>query len=166
MKLFFLLIAIVLETSIAKAQNNWIEYKIDDKLSVKLPKQPAVLNEHSVYVKDQDTTIYIISKVDMFKTDGLDSSRLASLAPTRRFADQIKNSLQRQMNGSLLGEMNIGKWNNFTCYNVEGDDSSKKIRFYTLTVVVGTNLYGLMIVQRENHNNAKRDDFFASLKLN
>jgi hypothetical protein len=166
MKLFFFLLVIVLETSIVKAQNNWIEYKIDDKLSVKLPKQPVTLNEHSVYIKDQDTTIYVITKVDMFKTDGLDSSKLASLATSSQFTSQIKNSLQREMKGSALGELNIGKWRDFICYNVEGDDSAKKIKFYTETIIVGTNLYGLMIILRESQKNNHKDDFFNSLKLN
>lgn len=110
--------------------------------------------------------IYVITKVDMFKTDGLDSSKLASLAPTSRFANQIKNSLQRQMQGSALKKVNIGKWHNFTSYNIEGDDSVKKLKFYTITVVVGTSLYGLMIIQKESRNNVNKDIFFTSLKLN
>ena len=166
MKSFLFLIAVILGTSVVNAQSNWIDYKIDNKLSVKLPKQPVTLNEHSVYVKDQDTTIYVITKVDMLKTDGLDSSKLASVALTTRFANQIKNSLQNEMKGSTLSDINLGKWNGYTSYNIDGNNSSKKTKFYSLTVVIGTNLYGLMIIQHDSHNNINKDGFFTSLKLN
>jgi len=166
MKLFLFLIAVIWGTSVAKAQSGWIDYRIDNRLSVKLPKQPITLNEHSVYVKDQDTTIYVITTVDMLKTDGLDSSKLALVAPTTQFANQIKNSLQNEMKGSTLSDVTLDKWNGYTSYNIDGNNSSKKTKFYSLTVVIGTNLYGLMIIQHENHNNVNKDDFFGSLKLN
>jgi hypothetical protein len=102
----------------------------------------------------------------MLKTDGLDSSKLASIAPTIQFANQIKNGLQNQMKGSILGDINISKWNGYTSYIIDGNNSSKKTKSYTLTVVIGTNLYGLMIIIHENHHNVNKDDFFSSLRLN
>jgi hypothetical protein len=166
MKLFIFLIAIIFGTGMAKAQVGWIDYKIDSKLSVKLPKQPIKLNEHSVYVKDQDSTIYVISSVDMLKTDGLDSLKVQSLAPTAEFANQIRNSLQKQMKASALSSVNINKWNGYTSYSIDGYNPTKETRLYSLTVIIGTNLYGLMIILHSNQNNINKENFFSSLKLN
>ncbi|MDP9046861.1 MAG: hypothetical protein M3N14_01910, partial [Bacteroidota bacterium] len=62
MRLLLFSIVVILGINVAKAQNGWIVYKIDNKLSVKLPRKPMQSNEHSFYVKDaavNDTATYV-----------------------------------------------------------------------------------------------------------
>ncbi len=166
MKVFLFLIIVIFGARVAKAQNGWIDYRIDNKLSVKLPKEPTPIKESSVYVRDKDTTAYIISTFDCLKTADLDSVQLASSAPTVSFAENFKNGIVGKMPGTTLGQVNIGKWNGYTSYRIEGGNTSKKLKLYIFTVIIGTNLYSLMVISHDNYNPIVKDSFFASLVLN
>ncbi len=168
MRLLLFSIAVILGSSVAKAQNGWIIYKIDNKLSVKLPKQPTQSNEHSFYVKDasaKDTATYVITDVDFLRTDGMDSTQLATVAPTYGFANNLRNRLQEQTKRFTLGPVMVNKWNNYICYYMVGISSSKKTMLYAFSVIIGTKLYGLIKISHENFD-MKNDYFFSSLALN
>lgn len=166
MKLLILFIAIIGGISAANAQTTWINYKIDNKLSIELPKEPIPIKETSVYVRDKDTTFYIISVFDMLKTAGLDSAQIASSAPTVSFAESFKNGIVDKMPGSALRPVDIGKWNGYTCYHIDGGNALKKQKIYIFTVIIGTNLYDLMVISHDNLNPVGKDHFFSSLVLN
>ncbi|MDB5122918.1 MAG: hypothetical protein JWP94_1047 [Mucilaginibacter sp.] len=168
MKLLLFSIAVIFGLSVAKAQNGWIVYKIDNKLSVKLPSKPIQSNEHSFYVKDEsakDTATYVITYVDFLQTDGMDSVQLAKVAPTYGFADNLKNRLQDQTKKFTIGPVMLDTWNNYICYYMVGVSPSKKSILYAFSVVIGTKVYGLIKISSKNFD-MKNDYFFSSLTLN
>jgi hypothetical protein len=165
-KIFLLLIPFILAINLVKAQTNWVNYKMSDKLSVKVPEQPVKVDENSVYVKSPDSVIYIISIVDLSKTDGLDSAKLAAQSATPDFAKNFKDSMLSQMAGYTMGDVNIGKWKGYTSYNFDGGNAATKLKVYTYMVFMGSNVYSLMVMFPENKSLKSKDDFFNSLTLN
>ena len=165
-KALLFLITSLLAAQVASAQTGWIDYKIGDKLSVKLPEQPTRLNENGVYVRGSDSTVYIVATVDFFKAEGLDSAKIAAQAPTAEFANTLKTGMLGQMQGTTLGDVKIGKWKGYTSYTIEGGNATNQLKFYTFMVFIGTNVYSLMAWVPENHDNKEKDDYFNSLVLN
>jgi hypothetical protein len=166
MKKFRLLFVIIaLSINFVFAQNNWINYRVDDKLTVKFPAQPNKLNEYGVFVKTIDTAVFILSTVDLSKTDGLDSATVQSRAPTSEFANSLKDGMLSEMKGFTLGNVNIAKWNNYTCYNINGNNTSTKMSIYAFIVFIGTHAYDLMAIMPDNHGQAQKNLFFHSLQL-
>jgi len=154
-------------TAFAQAQSNWVNYKLDAKLTVKFPQQPARVDEHSIYAKDADTSIYLVALIDYSKLEEhLDSAELAKDAPTTEFADEFKGGIVSQMPGSSLGEVTIDKWNGYTSYKIEGDYATKHKKLYVFVVLIGTKMYGLMAITPEKGSTNGKNYFFSSLTLN
>ncbi|MDB4902873.1 MAG: hypothetical protein JWQ63_2154 [Mucilaginibacter sp.] len=165
-KTFFFLVATILFLNIAQAQTGWINYKIDNKLSIKVPAEPTKLDENSVFVKTKDSSVYVIAVVDIFKLAGLDSATIASQSPTVEFANSFKNGMLGKMPGSTLGDVTIGKWKGYTCYNMDGGNASSKLKIYTFMLFIGTKVYSVMTILPENKNTKEKDAYFNSLVLN
>jgi len=165
-KIFLLVITTLLAINIACAQDAWVNYKIDDKLSVKIPDQPTKLDEHSVFFRDKDTSIYIIAIVDVIKTEGIDSAKMIAEEPTAEYANNLKGGMLGQMPGFTMGDVNISKWKGYTCYTFDGGNTSQKLKIYTFVVFIGRNLYSLITILPENKSPGRKDIFFDSLVLN
>lgn len=167
-KITLFLAAMIFIAGFARAQTaNWVNYKIDEKLSCKLPQQPTSLEEHSVYIKDKDTTVYVVAIVDFAKiAPTLDSAQLATMAPTPEFANQFKTGMLGQMPGSTLSDVAIGKWKGYTSYSMDGGNTTNKQRLYAFMVLIGTKMYSLMVITPDTHNADAKNNFFASLTTN
>jgi hypothetical protein len=165
-KIIALSIAIALFINIAKAQKAWVDYKIDDLFSVKMPTQPSMLAEDNFYVRTKDTCIYIISKLDLKKLTGLDSATIATQSTTAAFSNSFKTGMANQMPGSEFGEVNIGKWHDYTSYNINGINAAKKLKIYTFMVFVGAKAYSLMAILPETKSTSGKDFYFGSLVMN
>ena len=162
--LSFCFLAILL--NFALAQSDWISYKIDDKLSVKVPSPPTEADEYSVIATGEDSLVCVITKIDMQKVSGLDSAALAGIAPTDDFLNIIKTGMQEKMQGYRMGDVKIGKWNNYYCYHIDGSNATTKVKSFTFMIIIGNYLYSISAVIPEDKSTQPRDDFFSSLKLN
>jgi len=165
-KLCLLFITSIVLLNSSKAQTEWVSYKIDDKLSCRVPAQPTKLDANSVYVKSQDSSVYVIAMIDMLKLANLDSATVASQSPTTEFANNFKTGMLGQMPGSTLGDVVIGKWKGYTCYNINGGNTTSKLKIYTFMVFIGVKVYSLMSILPEGRNAKLKDDYFNSLVLN
>jgi hypothetical protein len=165
-KVLFSVCFLVIVLSAARAQSDWISYKIDDKLSVKMPSTPTPADEYSVIATGKDSLVCVITKIDMQKAAGLDSAALARLAPTDDFTNSLKTGMQQKMQGYVLGEVRRGKWNNYYCYNIDAANAATKVKSFTFLVVISNYLYSISAVMPDDKSTQPRDDLFASLKLN
>src|SRR5260221_6343614 len=111
-KIFFFLIALTAINTV-HAQSEWVSYKIDNKLSVKVPSQPMITDDYSVMAQSKDSLFCIISVIDLKKIAGIDSAALASLAPTSSFSTHIKTGMLGKMQGFTLGDFKISKWKGY-----------------------------------------------------
>lgn len=166
MKILLSFLATILIINTCYSQSELVDYKIDGKVSVKLSIQPTKLDENSVYVKNEDSSVYIVAKFDLHKMAGIDSAQIAAQAPTKDFADSFKNGMIGKMPGTTAGEVAIGKWKGYICYNIDGDNISKKLKVYAFVVFVGANMYSLMAILPADRNTVGKDNFFGSLALN
>ena len=164
-KAFLLLFVIALSTKLTKAQTDWINYKVDDRISVKLPAQPE-FKQGGQFVKDKDSSVYIVMAIDFVKVAGVDSVQLGPYEPTPEFGNQLKSGMLGKMPGSTLGDVKIGKWNGHYSYTMEGGNETKKVRIYVNMVCWGNIMYALMNIVPEQNSTKGRDYFFASLKAN
>jgi hypothetical protein len=165
-RIYLVLVATIITINIACAQSGWIDYRIDNKLSVKLPAKPQSINKSSIKAVTKDSLICIVTKVDFFTTVQMDSTILAPLLPTQEFADELRTGMRGQMAGFTLGDIKIGKWKGYYCYTIEGGNASKKSKLYTFMVIIGSNMYGLSAMMPDKKSTKDKDDFFSSLVIN
>ena len=163
------LFALIISASIitaAKAQSTWTYYKIDSRISAKVPNAPKPIDENSVMSSDNDGCAYIINIADFVKLAGLDSAKMAPMATIPDFANTLRTALLSKMPGYNLGDVKIGNWKGYPSYYVEGGNTELKIKIYTFMILIGSKLYGLTAVVPDNLTFTGKDDFFSSISLN
>jgi len=165
-KIFLLVTVTVFSITLACAQVTWVNYKIDNRISVKLPAQPQDVGNSTTLVKDKDSIIYLTILIDFQKVAQADSATLAPYLPTQDFANGLKTGMLSKMPGSTLGEVKIDKWKGYYAYHVDGENAEKKLKLYTYMVVMGSKMYGLMVIAGSDKSTKGKDDFFDSLALN
>lgn len=165
-KLFILLFTVVITQVAVYAQTGWVDYKFDNKVLVKLPAQPDKYGQNSHRAAAKDSTVCIVTMIDLKAATHLDSAALAALLPTAEFAAGLKASMLGQQEGVTLGEVKTDKWNGNYSYAIEGSNVSKKQKTYTFMVVVNNNLYALNCLVPDGISTKNKDYFFTSLKMN
>ncbi len=165
-KILLSLLISALVITIADAQSTWMNYKIDSRLSAKVPNEPKPVDENTVMASDNDGCAYLITIADFQQLAGLDSAKLAPLAATPEFAGALKTGILSKMPGYTMSDVKVGNWNGYVCYNVDGGNDTQKVKIYTFMVIVGSKLYNLSAVVPAALAFTGKDDFFASLKLN
>lgn len=165
-KLFVVFSITLLSWHLAYSQGNWITYKIDDKLSCKLPSEPVKNAGDNIMAKTADSVVCIITVIDLQKTVSIDSATLSNLAPQSDFIGEIKKAMASRMPGFALGDFKAAKWNNYYSYSMEGRNPGKNFRIYSFMVLIGTRIYSLSALLSQHTNPAPKDVFFASLRLN
>lgn len=148
------------------AQTGWVNYKFDNKLSVNLPSQPQKYGDNSQRAATKDSTVCIISLINLKSAMQMDSTAVAALLPTPDFAGFMKVSMFGKMDGFVMGDVKTGKWNGNYSYAIEGANASKKVKTYTFIVVIGYQLYALNCLVPDGNNIKDKDNFFVSFKLN
>ena len=165
-KIFTLLMAIALFTLNSFAQEGaWVKQTLDNKVSVKFPSTPEILNDGAVLrIKTADSCSYTGSFVD-FAGMGLDSATLAAMAPTNEFAEQFKSGFSAQIPGLEVSKLDITTWNDFTCYDVEGDIADKKIKMTFKCIFIGSKMFTFAVTLTEKGDAKNIDLFIKSLEL-
>ena len=100
------------------------------------------------------------------KLTGLDSAAIASQSTTATFANSFKTGIANQMPGSEFGEVAIGKWHDYTTFNINGINATKKIKIYSFMLFVGAKAYSLTAILPEAKNTSGKDFYFNSLVMN
>jgi hypothetical protein len=148
------------------AQNDWLLYKIDKHLMIKLPADPRKLTGNTFIAITKDSTACVVARIDFKETAGLDSAAVAPLLETKAFADTIRSGMVRRTNGFVWGEMKPGKLTGHYTYRIDGVNAEKKTNAYTYMVVAGQYLYAISALVKEGGSTKERDDFFASIIIN
>jgi len=165
-KTLLLLITAIIATNIAHAQAAWIDYKIDSKLSVRLPAAPKVGEDGTAVSTDKDSSMYIVTLIDFQKAAGIDSATLAPLLPQQEFADGIKTGMLGKLPGFTLGDVKVRKWKIYYSYLMDGGNTEKKLKIYNFMIVIGDEAYSLTALVPDKNGAKGKDDFFASLRSN
>ncbi len=160
-KLILTLISAITLLNFAYAQtDNWVNYKIDEKLSVKLPTQPETINR-GVMAHTPDSLVCLA-----YKLAEVDSATLTRAVSSPGFPDGLKAAMSASQPGLNLGEMKAGKWHGYTCYNVDGAKPAMGLKVGLLILIVDGRIYTLGAMMPDRHDINEKNIFFNTLKLN
>ena len=165
-KIFLLLITVFLTLTAIYAQTAWVDYKIDSRLSVKLPVAPKMRGDDTAIATDKDSSIYVITVIDFQKVAEIDSATLSTLLPQQEFADGIRTGMLDKLPGFTMGDVKIGKSKDHYSYLMDGDNATKKLKIYNYMIFLGDKGYSLTAVVPGKLGARGKDDFFASLRSN
>ncbi len=165
-KFYLLLFTCFITVNMAFGQSNWINYKIDNRVSLKLPSQPQTIDATNVMATDSNHLAYVVGVVDLVKTDGTDSAKLASIATTPEYIKVFRDNLVGAMPGFDMGEVKLGTWHNHTSYTLEGVYTRNNAKVYMLLFIIGSNLYSITALVPENQSPKGKDDLLASIVTN
>jgi len=164
-KYYFLVVTIICSIIVAHAQTNWIDYKIDNRVSVKIPSQPKKIDEFNVMASDMSGSVYVLGAVDLAISDGTDSAKLVTLAPTAEYAKMMRTKLIESLPGFEMGDIKTGLWNQHNAYYLNGVYLATKGKVYMFLFIIGSKLYSLTAITPENSSGQAKEDFFASTTL-
>ena len=164
-KLFitFLTAVSFLSVTAVKAQE-WVKQDIDEKVSVKFPQAPTQTGPVWEYTTIDSSSSYTANGFDLSQF-GLDSSTIASQAPTQMFLDQFKGGLAQQMPNVEISKADVTTWNNFPAYNIEGELKDKNQLIFINCVFIGTTCYSFSCAMKKDLPAANKETFFSSVEL-
>lgn len=136
-KAFLLLFVIALSTKLTKAQTDWKSYKIDDKISIKLPIEPERKDEKNLSVVTKDSSAYFITIIDM----GVDTAKASEIINKPDFAEGLKNAMLEKNPGFTVSEMKRGSWKNYHIFHAEGANTLSHLKVYFYMLSIGSRLY-------------------------
>lgn len=165
-KICLVFIAAIFTANISQAQNNWLLYKIDKHLMVKLPADPGKLAGNTFIAITKDSTACIVARIDFKEIADLDSAAVVPLLETKTFADTIRAGMVGRMKNFTLGEMERGKLNGHYTYYINGVNAVAKVNSFTYIIVAGQYLYSISALIKEGSSTKEKDDLFASVIIN
>jgi len=164
-KIYLFLAAIILTINFSFAQTGWVDYKIDNRISAKLPTAPKELLPGTVMASTTDSTLCIVTKVDFKAAAGLDSAALAPLLDQQEFTDGLRNGMAGQMQGYTLSDVKTGTSHGWHTFSLDGVNESQKLKSYTYMVVIGQYMYSFTALVKDGRDTKHRDELFASIQI-
>lgn len=167
-KLFYLLLLTAIMPAAGMAQSTWITTKIDNRLSVKFPSTPekTVIAAGEIYMtKENDSTQYSATVLDLNIIAKLDSAALAPLKENKEFANQLIKSIAAQKPKYTFGDLTIGKWKTFTTYYTSAIDKTNNATAFVQMIFIGSKLYSITFKLPENLVTKNKEVFFSSVEL-
>jgi hypothetical protein len=153
---------------ITQAQTNWINYKVDNKISVKFPSKPIQISEETLLSANKDSTAMVsVSILDLAQTAQIDSAQLAKVKEDPAFVANLKDFMNSKSPYVKLEDFKIGKWNGYTNYTSMGVATDPRNKYhYVLMIIIGTKLYLFNAILSATANAEIKDDYFSSITLN
>jgi hypothetical protein len=164
-EIYLFLAAIILTINFSFAQTGWIDYKIDNRVSAKLPTAPKEVAQGSVMALTPDSTVCVITKVDFKAAANLDSAALAPMLGLEEFSSGLRTGILQQMTGFTLGDVKTGKLHGQYTYSIDGASESQKLKSYTYMIVIGQYLYSFTALVKDGRDLKHKDELFASIQI-
>lgn len=156
---------VLLAVTVVQAQDNWVDHKGDERISVKFPTEPREVITGTFAAKDKDSVAYVFTIVDFVQVAGIDSTALAPIKATPEFAAQLKSGMGQSLPDVKFDDFKLGTWKGFTCYTSTGVDSQMK-KYDMFMFIIGNKLYSLSTIIGNGASLEGRDAFFKSVMLN
>ncbi|MBX2931102.1 MAG: hypothetical protein KF781_04020 [Chitinophagaceae bacterium] len=170
MKKVFTSVAFLLCTFVfalnANAQTDWVTIKLDNRISIKFPKEPAPIDESMMGYKfmHDDGTLLTASLTDLEKM-GLDSASLAGMIETEEFLEQFKIGFSSQTPGTEIIQSNVVKWHNYVMYDIIGEDKEKGEKSFYKCLFMGSKMFVFVCILPAKGDINNRNMFFESMEL-
>jgi hypothetical protein len=167
-KIITLLTIITLAMSVARAQNNWKAYDIDNKLSIKFPSEPQSMGKGGGLIAvDKDSSVYMAMVIDL----GLDSSKISNEQLLAIFdkpgaLNGLTKVMQSKVPDAVLSDIVKTSWKDFPCFYTEGTFTGKPLKLYCYMPLINRRLYMIAAAVQEDAIAKVKNDFWGSLMLN
>src|SRR3569833_3298171 len=102
-KIYLFLAAIILTINFSFAQTGWVDYKIDNRVTAKLPTAPQALMEGTVMALTPDSTVCVVTKINNKAVAKLDSAAIAPMLDSATFRDGLRGGGRRRGRGGARG---------------------------------------------------------------
>jgi hypothetical protein len=153
---------------IAQAQTNWINYKVDNKISVKFPSKPTQMSHDILISSNKDSTAeFTMSMIDIAKIAHIDSAGIAKNLGNPDIMKNMADFINEQHRYSKLKDFKIGNWNGFTTYTSMAVGANPRNKYYNILMLfIGTKMYTFEVVLAATADSNIKDDYFSSISLN
>jgi hypothetical protein len=167
-KNLILILAFLFGFIVAQAQNNWVNYKVDNKISVKFPSQPAQLSDGTVFFSNKDSTVKLGMFIfDFSKVAKIDSADLPMLRESLDFIMSAANLMSIKNHCKEPEDLKKAKWNGFTSYTAKGAGMGSGSGYcHILMFLIGNKLYTFGATLSATADSKIKDDYFSSITLN
>ena len=145
-KTYYLILLVLILSSAAKAQTDWVTKNIDEKLSIKFPAEPETVTRNGInsyLVKGKDSIAYSTTLVDFKVVAHLDSATLAPVKDKQEFADGMMAGMAKKKTNYTFGAVTIGKWKTYTTYSVSASENANKSTLWLKMILIGSKMYTL-----------------------
>lgn len=152
----------------ANAQTQWNDTKLGDKISVKFPSTPGTKTANgsmNFVAKTKDSVTFTGFVLDYQIIARLDSTALAAVKDTQAFADQLRAGILAQRKDYTLGNIEVGKWQTYTAYQILGKKNNNNSKLYLKMIIIGSKMYGLSCLVPEQLATKDNEVFLNSLEL-
>lgn len=153
---------------VTQAQNNWISYKVDNKISVKFPSKPTQLSDDILFSSTKDSTAALTAVViDLAKVANADSAALAKIIENPDKLKGLANALNNNSHYAKIEDFKLGKWNGFSSYTSTAIGTDLRNKYYHLFMLfIGTKAYMFNVILSPTADTKVKDDYFSSITLN
>lgn len=156
-----LVLFLVVASICTNAQEKWFSQKISDKVSVNFPGEPKKLSESSYGVNAKDSTVYVVSIVDLLKATGMDAATFNTNVVTQEFADGFMEGLAPTMPKFAFKTANIIKVKGLPAYEIIGRSDENKKTIYMTAVFVDGIAHTLACLIADGKDTKNKDRFIA-----
>jgi hypothetical protein len=155
-------------SSTVQAQTKWINYNIDDKISVKFPSPPNKESDGTLLSLSKDSTaIMSLIILDLAQIANIDSATLAQSKENPEFVAGLRNLMNSKSHFVQLDEFKLGKWHGFTSYSSSGIATDTRNKYYNVYMLfIGTKLYLFNAILSATADSKIKDYYFSSIILN
>lgn len=156
-----LLLFLSITYSFAQAQDNWFTQKLNDKVSVKFPEESKQYTAASYGVKAKDSTVYLVSIVDLLKATNMDLVTFNENVVSQTFANEFLEGLKPTMASFNFKEVVITTVKGLPAYIMNGRNENTKSTLYMKSIFVDGTAYTLACLISDGKNTKNKDKFLA-----
>lgn len=155
---------LIITTTFAKAQDGWVNHKVDAHIAAKFPMEPKEMIPGTIMAMGKDSIGCLLTVIDLAKLGAIDSATLAGVKEDPQFTSQLKTGIEGGLKGGKLADLTVGKWQGLTTYSSTGTDPAKSLNYIIYMIVYSTTIYSFSTVGHGD-TKAKADVFFHSISF-
>jgi hypothetical protein len=154
-KTLFIIIATLLNLCCAKAQDNWMKFKVDEFVAVKFPARPIKKSAKSYIYASKDSSILLMCEIHSEGDEDADEPPFTEFMP--------KTAQNEKDMSANLTEFNTGTWNG---YNTTSSTLVTPVKRFTIyTIFIGGRAYMLGALLSKNIDSKVAKAFFSSVMI-
>ncbi|MGZ5285949.1 MAG: hypothetical protein ACXWV0_09630 [Flavisolibacter sp.] len=149
----------------------WINLKIDDRMSIDFPSQPTEkeMSGNPIWVADVDNNSRVMVMTMDFKNLGMDSAMLSDELTKPGSFEGFGQGVLQQMPGAKLLAEDSTRTQGYLTFNYKidmGKDTNELNIMYCKSIFINTTMYAIYFYEKEGGaTEATRKSYFNSIRI-